>query len=207
MNPFKGTALEAFTAVGTDIVASTKVTITDNTYTVAQLVAIIGATNNHPVVLEKTAAGMPLSAPYADIVTIIEGVNKYTGSLTATGDVPAEQLNIIAKGTTGKVTATLDPATLINTATVTALKDVSSSDNITFVTAETEIVGKSNLEAFVALNKKLSNPDWTLIADFKGTASELSAIKSALGIKKTADVEITSANLSSRCKCFIKSRG
>ncbi|MFY4759514.1 beta strand repeat-containing protein [Aliarcobacter butzleri] len=193
---FKGTTTEALAASAAEIKTSTKVTITDNTYTAANLIAILAKTNNHPVVLEKTAAGMPLSAPYADIVTIIEGVNKYTGSLTATGDVPAEQLNIIAKGTTGKVTATLDPATTIDAATVTALKDVNSTDNITFVTAETEIVGKSNLEAFVALNKKLSDADWTTITDFKGTASELSAIKSALGIKKTADVEITSGQIS-----------
>ncbi|MDN5070348.1 hypothetical protein O8C76_04820 [Aliarcobacter butzleri] len=193
---FKGTITEALAAVGSDIVASTKVTITNNTYTAAQLLNIIAATNNHPVVLEKTAAGIPLSAGSADLVTIIEGVNKYTGSLTANDPATAEQLNIIAKGTTGKVTATLDPATIINAATVTALKDVNSTDNITFVTAETEIVGKSNLEAFVALNKKLSSADWTNIADFKGTASEVAAIKSALSIIKTANVEITSGQIS-----------
>lgn len=193
---FKGTITEALAAVGTDIVASTKVTITDNTYTAAQLLTIIAATNNHPVVLQKTAAGIPLSADSADLVTIIEGVNKYTGSLTANDPATAEQLNIIAKGTTGKVTATLDPTTTIDAATVVALKDVNSTDDIIFVTAETEIVGKSNLEAFVALNKKLSDADWATIVDFKGTASELSAIKSALGIKKTADVEITSGQIS-----------
>lgn len=193
---FKGTTLEALAASPADIKASTKVTITDNTYTAANLITILGKTNNHPVILEKTAAGIPLSANSADLVTIIEGVNKYTGSLTANDPATAEQLNIIAKGTTGKVTATLDPTTLINAATVTALKDVNSTDNITFVTAESDIVGKSNLEAFVALNKKLSDANWTTITDFKGTASELSAIKSALGIKKTADVEITSGQIS-----------
>ncbi len=189
---FKGTTTEALAATPAQIKASTKVTITDNTYTAADLIAILAKTNNHPVVLEKTAAGIPLSATPTQLVEIIEGVNKYTGDLTAiTTDPTAEQLNIIAKGTTGKVTATLDPTTLINAATVTALKDVNSTDNITFVTAETEIVGKSNLEAFVALNKKLSDADWTTITGFKGTASELSAIKSALGIKKTAAVTIT----------------
>lgn len=194
---FKGTITEALAAViSSDIVASTKVTITDNTYTATDLLTILGATNNLPVILEKTAAGIPLSANSADLVTIIEGVNKYTGSLTANDAATAEQLNIIAKGTTGKVTATLDPATTIDAATVAALKDVKATDAITFVTAETEIVGKSNLEAFVALNKKLSDADWTTIVDFKGTASELSAIKSALSIKKTANVEITSGQIS-----------
>ena len=177
---FKGTTNEALNASPAEIKASTKVTITDNTYTAANLIAILAKTNNHPVVLEKTAAGIPLSATPTQLVEIIEGVNKYTGDLTAiTTDPTAEQLNIIAKGTTGKVTATLDPTTLINAATVADLKDVSSSDNITFVTAETEIVGKSDLEAFVALNKKLSDPNWATIVKFEGAAPELSAIKSA----------------------------
>ena len=194
---FKGTTTEALAATAAEIKASTKVTITDNTYTAANLIAILAKTNNHPVVLEKTAAGIPLSATPTQLVEIIEGVNKYTGDLTAiTTDPTAEQLNIIAKGTTGKVTATLDPTTLINAATVADLKDVSSSDNITFVTAETEIVGKSDLEAFVALNKKLSDPNWATIVKFEGAAPELSAIKSALGIKKTVNVEITSGQIS-----------
>lgn len=112
--------------------AETSVTITDNLYDSALLKSITEKTNK-TITLVYTAAGTPISDTPENLVKILAQVNKYTGPLTATPDATAEQLNYIAKKTTGKVTATLEDATPISKATVDALKDVSFSDNIKFV--------------------------------------------------------------------------
>lgn len=192
---FIGTAKQAVAAIGTDIDVGTKVTITDNGYDAADLLAIVQATNNHPVVLEKTNSGVPLEDGAANLVEIIQGINKYTGAITVTGStISADNLNILAKGTTGKVTAELSD-TPITESLVSKLKDVSSKDAIDFAPTTTPVIGKSDLEALVTLSKKLPNTDWSGIAKFEGTASEVDAIKAALKVID-AEVEITSGQIS-----------
>ena len=105
-------------------------------------------------------------------------------------------MNYIAKKTTGKVTAELVDTTPISKATVDALKDVNSSDNITFAPTQDTVSGKAALEALVALNKKLPNTVWTNVDDFEGTASEVAAIKAALKVVDDANVTITSGQIS-----------
>lgn len=107
-------------------------------------------------------------------------------------------MNYIAKKTTGKVTAELVNTTSISKETVDALKDVNSSDNITFTptAAQSTLTGKAALEALVALNKKLSNPSWSNVDNFVGTASEVAAIKAALKVVDDANVTITSGQIS-----------
>jgi hypothetical protein len=180
-----------------DIGIETSVTITDNLYTADDLIDIIAETNK-TITLKYTAAGTPISTSPEDLVTILAQVNKYTGPLTVTGIITtAEQLNYIAKKTTGKVTATLDVDTTISKATVDALKDVNSSDDITFVPTQDTVTGKAALEALVALNKKLPNTVWTTnVDDFEGTASEVAAIKAALKVVEDANVTITSGQIS-----------
>jgi hypothetical protein len=169
--------------------AETSVTITDNLYNSTALLALIAVTDK-TITLVYTAAGTPIEAAPEDLEAILKQVNKYTGPLTVTGTTTtAEQLNYIAKKTTGKVTATLDPDTSIKKATVDALKDVSSSDNIAFAPEQTLVEGKAALEALVALNKKLS-VDWSKVTHFEGTASEVAAIKAAIKVVPTAAVDI-----------------
>lgn len=178
-----------------DIGIETSVTITDNLYTAADLLSIIAETNK-TITLVYTAAGTPISAAPEDLVAILAQVNKYTGPLTVTPDATAEQLNYIAKKTTGKVTATLEDTTPISKDTVAALKDVNSSDNIAFAPTPGTVSGKAALEALVALGKKLPNTDWTGVTDFEGTASEVAAIKAALKVVDDANVTITSGQIS-----------
>lgn len=178
-----------------DIGIETSVTITDNLYTAADLLSIIAETNK-TITLVYTAAGTPIVDTTENLLKILAQVNKYTGPLTANTDATAEELNYIAKKTTGKVTATLEDATPISKATVDALKDLSSSDSITFVPTQDTVTGKAALEALVALSKKLPNTDWTAVTDFEGTASEVAAIKAALKVVDDANVTITSGQIS-----------
>ena len=177
--------------IGTD----TSVTITDDSYDSADLLLIIAETNK-TITLQKTAAWTPLLDSTENLLKILAQVNKYTGPLTANTDATAEELNYIAKKTTGKVTATLDPATTIKKATVDALKDVNSSDDIAFAPTQDTVEGKSDLEALVALSKKLPNTDWTAVDDLKGAASEVAAIKAAIKVVDDAKVTITSGQIS-----------
>ncbi len=179
---FKGTTAQVLAAItATHIDTATKVTITDNLYTIANLNYIIGATNNLPVILEKTAASIPFNDAAAGILTAIAGVNKYTGEITLTGTPSAAHLNDIAKGTTGKVTATLDPTTTIDAVTVAALKDVKTTDNITFKPTGPGLAvsGNSELTALINLKKLLPNANFTSITTIKGTESDVALIKSA----------------------------
>lgn len=178
----------------------TSVTITDNLYTATNLLAIIAKTNK-TITLQNTAAGDPadMTESAANLVKILAQVNKYTGPLTVTGTTTtAEQLNYIAKKTTGKVTAELVNTTSISKETVDALKDVNSSDNITFTptVAQSTLTGKAALEALVALDKKLSDADWTAVATFNGAANEVNAIKAALTVVPAAAVTITAGQIS-----------
>lgn len=178
-----------------DIGIETSVTITDNLYTAADLLSIIAETNK-TITLVYTAAGTPISDTTENLLKILAQVNKYTGPLEATDPSTAEELNYIAKKTTGKVTAELVDTAPITKATVDALKDVNSSDNITFVPTQDTVSGKAALEALVALSKKLPNTDWTAVDDFEGTASEVAAIKAALKVVDDANVTITSGQIS-----------
>ncbi|WP_323585809.1 beta strand repeat-containing protein [Aliarcobacter butzleri] len=178
-----------------DIGIETSVTITDNLYTAADLLSIIAETNK-TITLVYTAAGTPIADTTENLLKILAQVNKYTGPLTANGTSTAEELNYIAKKATGKVTAELVDTTPITKATVDALKDVSSSDNITFAPTPGTVSGKAALEALVALGKKLPNTDWTGVTDFEGTASEVAAIKAALKVVEDANVTITSGQIS-----------
>ncbi len=192
----KGTTSEVMAAqLAGDIGIETSVTITDNLYTATNLLDIIGDTRK-TITLTYTAAAFPITESTQNLVAILAQVNKYTGPLTANTDATAEELNYIAKKTTGKVTATLEDTTPITKATVDALKDVSSSDNITFVPTQDTVTGKAALEALVALNKKLSNPSWSNVDNFVGTASEVAAIKAALKVVDAANVAITSGQIS-----------
>ncbi|WP_046997526.1 hypothetical protein, partial [Aliarcobacter butzleri] len=184
---FKGTTAEALAAIGTQIDGLTKVTITDNTYTVADLVTINGTASS--VVLLK-AAGIALSGDVADVIVALDGI-KYTGAITLTdATVSAADLNTVAKSTTGKVTATLDPATTIDATTIAALKDVKTTDSITLVSSVTT-VSNSDLTALVALKKLIPSADFSAVTNLEATLYEISALKSALNVAKTAAVEVT----------------
>lgn len=186
--------IDAAIAAG-DIGLETSVTITDNLYDSTELLKIIAETNK-TITLTYTAAFTPLSDTTENLLKILAQVNKYTGPLTANGTSTAEELNYIAKKATGKVTAELVNTTPITKATVDALKDVNSSDNITFAPTPGTVSGKAALEALVALGKKLPNTDWTGVTDFEGTASEVAAIKAALRVVEDANVTITSGQIS-----------
>ncbi|MCG3668037.1 hypothetical protein L5F24_08460 [Aliarcobacter butzleri] len=184
---FKGTTAEALAAIGTQIDGLTKVTITDNTYTVTDLVTINGTASS--VVLLK-AAGIALSGGVADVIVALDGI-KYTGAITLTdATVSAADLNTVAKSTTGKVTATLDPATTIDATTIAALKDVKTTDSITLVSSVTT-VSNSDLTALVALKKLIPSADFSAVTNLEATLYEISALKSALNVAKTAAVEVT----------------
>lgn len=186
----KGTTSEVMAAQGAgDIGIETSVTITDNLYTAANLLAIIGDTRK-TITLTYTAAAFPITESTENLVAILAQVNKYTGPLSTNDTSTAEELNYIAKKTTGTVTAELVNTTPITKATVDALKDVNSSDIIKFEPTPGTVSGKAALEALVALGKKLPNTDWTGVTDFEGTASEVAAIKAALKVVEDANVTI-----------------
>lgn len=192
----KGTTSEVMAAqLAGDIGIETSVTITDNLYTAANLLAIIGDTRK-TITLTYTAAAFPITESTENLVAILAQVNKYTGPLSTNDTSTAEELNYIAKKTTGTVTAELVNTTPITKATVDALKDVNSSDIIKFEPAPGTVSGKAALEALVALGKKLPNTDWTGVTDFEGTASEVAAIKAALKVVDDANVTITSGQIS-----------
>lgn len=196
LKSIKGTTSQIADAiVAGDIGIETSVTITDNLYDSTALLDIIAVTNK-TITLVYTAAGTSISETPENLVAILAQVNKYTGPLTVTPDATAEQLNYIAKKTTGKVTATLEDTTPISKDTVAALKDVNSSDNIAFAPTSGTVTGKAALEALVALGKKLPNTDWTGVTDFEGTASEVAAIKAALKVVEDANVTIISGQIS-----------
>lgn len=184
--------------VAGDIGIETSVTITDNLYDATWLLSIIALTNK-TITLQKTAAGDPadMTTTAANLVTILAQVNKYTGPLEvdSAGTATAEQLDYIAKKTTGVVTAELAAGTAISKATVDALKNVSSKDVITFAPTAT-LEGKAELEALVALDKKLSDAVWTSVTLLEGTASEIAAIKAAVKVVPDADVTITVGQIS-----------
>ena len=119
---FKGTTQLALTQIGVGgkIDANTKVTLTDNLYTIADLAAIIAVATANKIKLEKTAASVAFENDYATINPVLARVEKYTGPVTLTdaSGVSAADLNTIAKATTGKVTATLNPAATIDDDTV-----------------------------------------------------------------------------------------
>lgn len=184
----KGTTSEVMAAQGAgDIGIETSVTITDNLYTATDLLGIIGDTRK-TITLTYTAAAFPITESTENLLKILAQVNKYTGPLNVSDTPTLYQLNNIAKKTTGIVTATLAD-TPISKATVEALKDVSSFDDITFASSQLIVDGKSELEAFVALNKKFPDTVWT-VTDLKGTASEVAAIKAALKVDDAANVTI-----------------
>ncbi|MFW2604533.1 beta strand repeat-containing protein [Aliarcobacter butzleri] len=197
---FSGTTQQVLLALGSDIDSSTKITITDNNYTLANLLDIITVSTVYPVVLQKTAAAVAIEGDAADLITMLAGVSSYTGALKATdaAGVSAAQLNTIAAGTTGKVTATLAPATTIDAAAVSALKDVKATDAITFKTTDTVLDGNAEINALISLNKILPKADWSNIATIEGTANDVSIIKQALAIAKNPalTVEITAGIIS-----------
>lgn len=197
---FKGTIdkvlLEIAKGATSKIDADTKVTITDNAYTSADLLSVVTAFGglNNKVTLEQTAASSPshFIDTSANLITVLEGVKKYTGALTVYDStsvgteyqINAADLNKIASLTTGKVTATLDPATTIDNDTVNDLKDVKSTDNITFVPTDTDLVGIGDINALISLNKIISKANFAAINRIDGAANDVSAVKQALAILK-----------------------
>ena len=142
LETFKGTTAQVYAALNSTtalIGENTVVTITDEKYTLEDsgtgLLAIIAKVGQNKVILEK-AAVPAIEGSAADLIKMLAGVSSYTGALKATDTAPgvsAADLNTIAKGTTGKVTATLDVATQLTKATVDALADVKATDDINFV--------------------------------------------------------------------------
>ncbi len=169
----------------------TSVTITDDSYNSTVLLDIIKETNK-TITLQKTAAWTPISAAPEDLVKILAQVNKYTGPLTVNGTATtAEQLNYIAKKTTGKVTAELVSTTSISKETVDALKDVSSFDDITFEPAAgTALDGKDELNALLAIKKLIPNADFKNIATIDADAKDVALVKNVLKVVDTATVTI-----------------
>ena len=152
---FSGTTQQVLLALGSDIDSSTKITITDNNYTLANLLDIITVSTVYPVVLQKTAAAVAIEGVAAtQLIPMLAGVSSYTGALKATdANISAAQLNTIAAGTTGKVTATLVNTTTIDAAAVLALKDVKATDAITFVPTDNNLSGNADINALIP------NPD------------------------------------------------
>jgi hypothetical protein len=138
LETFKGTTVQvnaALSATPAPLIGdNTVVTITDGAYTLTDLKAIISAVGQNKVILEK-AASTPIEGTATELKDMLAGVSSYTGDLTvdSASEVSAADLNTIAKGTTGKVKATLAADTPLTKATVDALADVKATDVITFV--------------------------------------------------------------------------
>ncbi|WP_323652073.1 beta strand repeat-containing protein [Aliarcobacter butzleri] len=193
---FKGIAAQAIAQIA-NIDVNTKVTITDAGYTADNLKTINDVTGL-PIVLLKTAASQPLSGTAEIIADALDGITNYTGAIIVTGTPNAAELNAIAKLTTGRVTATLDPTATIEATTVAALNGVKTTDNITFkpVGALT-VSGTSGLTALINLKKLLPNADFSAVTTVEGTSEDVAAIKSALKLVATdAAVEITAGQIS-----------
>lgn len=103
-------------------------------------------------------------------------------NVTIHTDTPnATQLSTIAAATTGKVTATLLPATTIDAATVTALKDVKTSDNITFVAAAGSLTDKADMNALLAIKKIIPNADFSNIKNITAAGeNDVALVKNVL---------------------------
>lgn len=189
---FKGTTqqvLAEIASVTSVIDSNTKITITDNLYTAANLLYIVGTSTNYPVTLVKTAAAVALVDTDTNLKIILNGVNKYTGPVTATnlaGSSSADDINEIASLTTGKVTATLAPATPIDQDTVADLRDVKATDNITFApTVGITLSGNAEINALISLNKILKTDFSGLAASIiNGGGNDVAVIKQALTILK-----------------------
>lgn len=188
---FRGTTNEVLLEIATSsgkINQNTKITITDNNYTSANLLTIIANTTNggtltQKIVLEKPAAQSAMVDTAAHLITIVGGVNKYTGALTANDtSITATQLNTIAGGTTGKVTATLVNTVTIDSATVIALENVEATDNITFAPTDNTLSDNSDVRALISLSKLLPKADFSAINSI--ISSDVSLVKQALVILK-----------------------
>ncbi len=202
---FKGTTQQVLFEIGkgasSKIDANTKVTINDNNYTLANLIDVIDAGGglNYKVVLEKTSAAFELSGDETDILKMLAGVNNYTGPLTVTDGtagyaISSADLNKIAAGTTGKVTATIDNSEDIDQTLVSALQDVKTSDNITFKPADDTLTNNAEISALISLSKILPKADFSAIDTIEGSANDVAVIKQALAILKNntaVAVEIT----------------
>ena len=205
---FKGTTQQVLWEInnGSKIDENTKVTINDNNYTLANLLTVINADGglNYKVVLEKTSAAFELSGDKTDILKMLAGVNNYTGPLTVTDGtagyaISSADLNKIAAGTTGKVTATINDSEAIDQTLVSALQDVKTSDNITFKPADDTLTNNAEISALISLSKILPKANFSEIENIEGGSNDVAVIKTALGILKnneTLKVEIDPSSYS-----------
>ena len=192
---FKGTMDQVNKALadGGIIGKFTEVTITDNRYDAADLLALITTDGGllQPIILERTSAYSELSEDEDNLIIILNGVKKYTGPVDVDGDAAAAKLNTIAGLTTGKVTATLDAATVVSSATVKALSNVNSKDDIEFEPTD-PLANDDAISALVSLNKILKSADFSGITAMAGTSTNIKDIKSAQAlVDKDATVAIT----------------
>ncbi|MCT7587524.1 beta strand repeat-containing protein [Aliarcobacter butzleri] len=192
---FKGTMAQVNKALddGGIIGKYTEVTITDNRYDTTDLLALIATDGGllQPIILERTSAYSELSDTEDNLITVLSGVKKYTGPVDVDGDAAAAKLNTIAGLTTGKVTATLGASTAVSSATVKALSNVNSKDDIEFEPTD-PLANDDAISALVSLNKILKSADFSGITDIAGTSTNIEDIKSAQAlVDKDAVVAIT----------------
>ena len=114
-------------------------------------------------------------------------------AVTITGAISAADLNLIAAATTGAVTATLDPATVLSDATVTALAAVGANDVITLNSTATT----ADATALVALNTLADTKSFGSVATITEAAASIgtnaATVLTALAIAPNAAVTITGA--------------
>lgn len=187
LETFKGTTVQvnaALSATPAPLIGdNTVVTITDGAYTLTDLKAIISAVGQNKVILEK-AASTPIEGTATELKDMLAGVSSYTGDLTvdSASEVSAADLNTIAKGTTGKVTATLNVATPLTKATVDALADVKATDVITFVPTAVPTAITADAAILVAINKIISKADFTAVATITAAAADVALVKDVKNI-------------------------
>ena len=185
---FKGTTQQVLLEIGkgasSKIDANTKVTITDNEYTLGNLTTITTTVIANKIKLEKTSAAVDFADTFTNLNAVLPKVEKYTGAVTITDNVAftdVANLNKIAGLTTGKVTATLLGGA-VAPSLVTALEDVKATDNITFTAAPGTLDDNSDVRALISLSKTLPKANFSAIT--KVTTSEVSLAKQAIAIIK-----------------------
>jgi hypothetical protein len=111
-------------------------------------------------------------------------------AVTIDGEISAADLNLIANATTGVVTATIDPATALTDATVTALGAVGAADVITLESTELT----ADATGLVALAAKVDTLDVTTVTTVNGNLVDLLVVLDSPSLSLTSLVTINSSD-------------
>ncbi len=187
MATIKGTT--AFVKAST-INLGDKVIITDNLYEISDINDFF-SDSGLKIKLEKTSAATVFEGTAGDLIAVLESVESYTGPVRATPATTADEINTLAGLTTGVVTGIITSAA-VDSALVASLTNVKTTDKISF--ASTAVAADAT--DIVALKAKLPLANFSSIPTIEGTSDDVAALKSAANIIKTANVTITTGEIS-----------